>query len=215
MTLPNFDESCGVTGAVMADLRCRVLAHATTPALAQADATGAVHAIGGLAAAGELLGLTQLEMIVVKAASRATVTALRADCFLRVQVDPEMSTVAAEKALVEWALSRAIARTPAPPLRPVSQPTPMPAPPARAAPRPTPLTSVTSTRAAPQPALTPAPVTRPPVVRPAPVVRPSVTRPAPALEDTLATSECEMAFASLEDEMTSVAPRVARCGNEP
>ncbi len=104
MSLPSFDESCGVIGALIVDLRGRVL-DATRPEVAQANAATTAAALGMLATAARTLGLAPLEMLVVKGASKATVTAIRDDEFLLVEVDPAKGTSQAEEALRDWAVS--------------------------------------------------------------------------------------------------------------
>jgi Domain of unknown function (DUF4388) len=107
MTLPRFDGMCGVTGAIVADRQGRVLAHSTRPELAHAGAATALNVIGPLGAAGELAGLSRLEVLVVRSAGRASATALREDRFLVADLDPAGPSAPAEKALGGWALSAA------------------------------------------------------------------------------------------------------------
>lgn len=105
MTLPRFDRSSGVSGAILADQRGRVLAHATSPELARAGAIAAMTAVRALAAAGEVVGFSRLEVLVVKSAREATATALRGDQLLVAALDPARPAAPAEKALDGWALS--------------------------------------------------------------------------------------------------------------
>jgi hypothetical protein len=103
MSLPSLlDGIPEVRAALSADGRGRLRA-STSPERAERDAAAAAVAVGELSAAGSAVGLARLELLLVKGARGATVTAIRGDELLCVDVDPTRGTGQVEKALHAWA----------------------------------------------------------------------------------------------------------------
>ena len=98
-----FDGLAGVRGAVTADLHGRPLqGPAGAPEVPGHDARATAAAMSELMAAGIAAGLTRLDLVSIKGALTATVTAVRPDAFLLVVLDPSSRTVGLEKALHAW-----------------------------------------------------------------------------------------------------------------
>jgi predicted regulator of Ras-like GTPase activity (Roadblock/LC7/MglB family) len=103
MILPSIlDEMSEIRAALTADARGRLKA-ATSPEQAERNAAAMAAALGELAAAGSAVGLARLELLLVKGATHATVTAARDDELLSVEVDPAKGTGHVEKVLHAWA----------------------------------------------------------------------------------------------------------------
>ncbi len=92
-----------VLGALTADLRGGVLETPPGSPEAAEQASLAAAAMKEFTVAGNAVGFTQLEMLLVKGARKSTVTAVRADALLLVTVDPSKGTPDVEKALHAWA----------------------------------------------------------------------------------------------------------------
>lgn len=103
-----------VLGASTADVRGK-LAKGTGAAISDAAAAASASALSEIAVAGSAVGFSHLETLLVKGASKATMTAIRGEELLLVAVDPAKSTAQVEKVLQAWASNGAAARTPAPP----------------------------------------------------------------------------------------------------
>ncbi|HEY6001267.1 MAG TPA: hypothetical protein VIV57_00250, partial [Anaeromyxobacter sp.] len=102
-TLPSsLDGLAEISGAVRADARGNVQ-DASHPEGAAQRGAAAAAAMSELAAAGDALGLSHLDLLLVRGASSSTVTALRRDEILLLAVDPSKSTAGVEKALQSWA----------------------------------------------------------------------------------------------------------------
>ncbi|HSD18731.1 MAG TPA: DUF4388 domain-containing protein [Anaeromyxobacter sp.] len=97
-----------ILGTLTADTRGQ-LRHATHPDKAERNAAAAAAAMNEITAAGGAVGFARLEMLLVKGASKATVTAMRSDEILLVMVDPAKGTAQVEKALHAWASNGAAA----------------------------------------------------------------------------------------------------------
>jgi tetratricopeptide (TPR) repeat protein len=91
-----------VRGALAADAR-GVLEEVTSSELSERDGAVTARALGELATAGTTLGLSRLELLLVRGPGSATVTAVRPDAFVLARVDPARGTAQVEEALRAWA----------------------------------------------------------------------------------------------------------------
>ncbi|BDG04655.1 DUF4388 domain-containing protein [Anaeromyxobacter oryzae] len=103
MTLPpSFDGLSEVRAAVTADLKGRVLAGTPGARLPAETVATAASVVADLAAAGSVVGLAGLELLVVKGPGAAMVAAIRPDALLLVAVDPFRATKAVEAVASAW-----------------------------------------------------------------------------------------------------------------
>jgi hypothetical protein len=120
-----------VRAAVTADPAGRLLAPAAgSGALGDRHARSTVAAIAGLTSAARGVGLHRLELLLVRGGGSATVTAVRAQGFLLVAVDPARPTGPVERALTGWTLPAGPAPTLPPAPASTACPPPLPAQPA-------------------------------------------------------------------------------------
>jgi len=139
-----------VTEALTADRRGALL-EATKPEAAGRTAAALAAATNELSAAGSAVGLTRLELLLVKGASQATVTAVRSDAILHAVVPASKATVQVEKVLHAWASGESAAPAQRPVPAAAARPSPPPVP--KAASAAPPARTVT-----PAPTATPVPV---------------------------------------------------------
>ena len=98
-----FDEPAAVRGVVACELSGRPLEPSAGPLpLTEKHCTVAAAAMHELAAAGDALGLSHVEAIVVKGAHQAILTAVHPEAMLLAVVDASNGTAAFEKALRSW-----------------------------------------------------------------------------------------------------------------
>lgn len=111
--LPDLTGLPGVRETVAADLEGHLLQSSAEEAEAASGAAQTAAILHELETVGGEAGLEHLERLVVKGASRTTVTVVRAGTFVRVTVDPSQGTAQVERALGEWAPAGAGAPSPA------------------------------------------------------------------------------------------------------
>lgn len=97
-----FDGMPHVLGALTADLRGGVPEIPAGSPEETEQATVAAAVMKEFTVAGNAVGFTHLEMLLVKGTRKSTVTAARADALLLVTVDPSKGTPDVEKALHAW-----------------------------------------------------------------------------------------------------------------
>jgi len=195
-----------VTDALTADRRGALL-EATKPGTAGRSAAALAAATNELSAAGSAVGLTRLELLLVKGTSQATVTAVRPDAILHAVVQASKATAQVEKVLHAWASGESVA--------PAQRPAPA-RPEAAAAARSTPPPRLEAAGAAPgAPAartITPTPTSTPPPVT-AEAVAPAGHDPWAALRRSLVRGQLTEA-ATRRRELGDAAP-AEHAGAEP
>jgi tetratricopeptide (TPR) repeat protein len=140
MSLASLFDGVEVREALTADLRGELL-EATKPEGAGRHAAATAAAMGELSAAGSAIGLSKLEMLLVKGASQASLTVVRPDALLQAVVHPTKGTAQVEKVLHAWAsgASAPALPRPGPGAAPKPVPPPFPRTPATPAATPVPL----------------------------------------------------------------------------
>lgn len=104
MSLPSQLQGLAeVKGALTVDPGGRLIDAAPANAGANDEAAAVAVAVKGIFAAGSAARLGMLQTILVKGPASSSVTAIRADAFLQVRVDPATTTSQVERALREWA----------------------------------------------------------------------------------------------------------------
>lgn len=133
----SFIEGLGeVLGALSADARGQITG-ATNRHMGERDAAALAPAVATLASSGGAAGLSRLQALTVKGATRVTVTAVRPDELLLVAIDPAKGSAHVEKALCAWASCEEAPRPGvALPAAPAAAQPPPPSPAARPAPAP-------------------------------------------------------------------------------